>query len=164
MNLSLHELYETTLMTDRDYPMGDDADNGGIPKLIISDLHHRIRYLENSLPPRVQSLEGAVEEIRKDFKEMRDEARESNQKNRESLQAFADRMEENTRYHMEALEDLRKNNSTEMRKVVVSSETIGKKISFQSGVLWVAGGILMALFLWGDAISRIISALFGAAL
>lgn len=159
------------MMTDEDYlaESGDnndyppDIERSGVPRLIISDLHYRIRYLENSLPPRVQSLEGAVEEIRKDFKEMREEARDSSIKNRESLSSFADRMEENTRYHMKALEELRSTSTHEMGKVVDSNETIGKKISFQSGVFWVAGGLLTALLIWGDTISHIITTLFGAA-
>lgn len=115
---------------------------------IMIDVLHRLRTMEQNLPPRVQTLEAAVTEIQKEFRGMRQEQVEQATETRAALNAFRDTMQ---RYDLDA-EQRRKEQAQDTASIKKALTDMGRKISFASGALWAAGGLftlsLAAVYNW----------------
>jgi len=98
------------------------------------DLLHRLRAMEQNLPPRVQTLEASVGEIRSEFREMRVEQNEQSHETRTALSAFN-----------QTLISFDTGQKDERKAITSALNKMGRKITFASGALWAAGGLFALL-------------------
>lgn len=108
---------------------------------VMTDVLARLRLMEQNLPPRVQTLEAAVSEIRKEFRDMRDEHAEQAAETRAALNAFNKTLQRSDQEHRE-----------EAKTVTDALSKMSRKITFASGAFWATGGLftigLAALYNW----------------
>jgi hypothetical protein len=119
--------------------MVHDDDNQAGGGALITDLYYRVRFMEQNLPPRVQSLETAVSEIREEFRGMRTEQLEAARETHEALNAFRGTLERNDQSDSERARGAMRNE----REVNDTLHSLGRKITFASGAFW-AGTALLA--------------------
>lgn len=119
--------------------MTDESENPGTEDApMIADLYHRIRFMEQNLPPRVQNLEVAVSEIREEFRGMRRENLEAARESHQALNAFRKTLD---RQQKEQNDRADKNEQAEM-EIGKEMRSLGKKITFASGAFWAATALL----------------------
>jgi|GEM_PF-6235942 len=119
--------------------MVHDDDNQAGGSALITDLYHRVRFMEQNLPPRVQNLEIAVSEIREEFRGMRHEQIMAAKENHEALNAFRSTLDRNE-VDQSARADRARANDQEVNKTL---QALGRKITFATGAFW-AGTALLA--------------------
>lgn len=97
---------------------------------LMIDVLHRMRSIEQNIPPRVQLLESAVTDIQKEFQTMRSEQGEQAKETRASIDAFGITLQ---RYDADHSED--------RKEVSNALERLSTKISFATGAFWAASGL-----------------------
>jgi hypothetical protein len=137
--------------------MVHDDDNQAGGSALITELYHRVRFMEQNLPPRVQSLEVAVSEIREEFRGMRTEQREAARETHEALNSFRGALDRNDQSDSERALGAMRNE----REVNDTLHSLGRKITFASGAFWAVTALLaFAAYHWQTIAS--ISAAAGA--
>jgi hypothetical protein len=125
--------------------MDHDDDNQAGGNALITDLYHRVRFMEQNLPPRVQNLENAVADIREEFRGMRTEQRESARETHEALNSFRGTLERNDQSDSERALGAMRNE----REVNDTLQLLGRKITFASGAFWAVTALLaFAAYHW----------------
>jgi len=115
----------------------DDDDQAG-GNALITELYHRVRFMEQNLPPRVQNLEVAVSEMREEFRGMRTEQRESARETHDALNSFRGALDRNDQSDSERAQGAMRNE----REVNDTLHSLGRKITFASGAFWAVTALL----------------------
>lgn len=110
--------------------------------------------METNLPPRVQILEGAVDEIRQDFKEMREETRASAQRNEEHMNRLAELFTQTTN-------KLAEKHSEDFQQLNNGFNKVIRRLSFIAGGWVVAITVIGLIMKYDTEISNILKLLGG---
>lgn len=141
--------------------MKDDNPGRKIYEMLLDDFTARLRELEQ-LPPRVQTLEVAVSEIRSDFREARAEHQEAHRENHQALNAFRKRMDDDNRETITALNETTKVTTEAMTTLAEKVEKLARKFAFFAGCLYVVLGIGGIILIFRTQVLELVRLSLGA--
>lgn len=141
--------------------MAEEKPERVLQEMVAQDWAARLRDLER-LEPRVQAMEHAVSEIRRDFRETRLEQQEEHRETRNALNAFRKRMDTDYRETLDAINSIGDATNAAVSTLGEKFGGLSRKIAFATGAMWVLSGLAGAALLFRTEILTFVAMTFGA--
>jgi septation ring formation regulator EzrA len=130
----------------------DTTQNPDIAVFVFKDLSDRVRNLETNLPSRVQAVEGAVDEIRRDLKQLHLETRQASERNEESISNLGVLLKDSTK-------NMSDKHSSDISSLGDKLEAVARRFAFIGGIWTTVALVASATVIYHKEIIIVLSSL-----